>query len=77
MTTEKQAFDLLKSQYLKFIEQNKDKQTITRYLTEMNFIKKLEEIANKNNFSEEVSFIKTNKDNALSNLDKFGVRPKN
>ena len=76
MTTEKQAFDLLKSQYLKFIEQNKDKQTITRYLTEMNFIKKLEEIANKNNFSEEVSFIKTNKDNALSNLDKFGVRPK-
>lgn len=77
MTIEKQEFNLLKSQYLNFIEQNKDKETISRYLTEMNFINKLEEMASKNNFSEEASFIKGNKDKVLSNLEKFGVRPKN
>lgn len=76
MTTEKDSFDLFKTQYLKFVEQNEDKKTITRYLTEMNFLKKLEEQAIENNFLEEIEELKNRKNIVLKELEKYGVRPK-
>ena len=76
MATEKDSFNLFKTQYLKFVEQNKDKQTITRYLTEMNFLKKLEEQALSNNFVEEIEEFKKRRELVLKELEKLGVRPK-
>ena len=76
MTTEKDSFNLFKTQYLKFVEQNEDKKTITRYLTEMNFLKKLEEQAIENNFTEEIEDLKNRKNIVLKELEKYGVRPK-
>ena len=76
MTIEKDAFNLFKSQYLNFVEQNQDKQTITRYLTEMNFLKKLEEQAISNHFVEELDELMDRKNIVLKELEKYGVRPK-
>ena len=69
-------FNILNSQYLDFIEKNKDKNSITRYITEMNFIKKLEEIATKANLVKELEDLKIKKEEVLKSLNKKGVKPK-
>ena len=77
MTQESSLFYILNSQYMNFVEENKNKDTISRYITEMNFIKKLEEIATKENLLNELEHLKIEKEKVLNFLNKKGVKPKN
>lgn len=77
MTQESSLFYILNSQYINFVEENKNKDTISRYITEMNFIKKLEEIATKENLLNELEHLKIEKEKVLNFLNKKGVKPKN
>lgn len=77
MTQESSLFYILNSQYINFVEENKNKDTISRYITEMNFIKKLEEIATKENLINELEHLKIEKEKVLNFLNKKGVKPKN
>lgn len=77
MTQESSLFYILNSQYISFVEKNKNKDTISRYITEMNFLKKLEEIATKENLINELEHLKIEKEKVLNFLNKKGVKPKN
>lgn len=77
MTQESSLFYILNSQYINFVEENKNKDTISRYITEMNFIKKLEEIATKEKLINELEHLKIEKEKVLNFLNKKGVKPKN
>ena len=76
MTQESSLFYILNSQYINFVEENKNKDTISRYITEMNFIKKLEEIATKEKLINELEHLKIEKEKVLNFLNKKGVKPK-
>ncbi|MBQ4078446.1 hypothetical protein IJD15_04630 [bacterium] len=76
MTQESSLFYILNSQYMNFVEENKNKDTISRYITEMNFIKKLEEIATKEKLINELEHLKIEKEKVLNFLNKKGVKPK-
>lgn len=77
MTKELQLFKLLKSQYLNFVQKNEDNDTITRYITEMNFIKKLEEIALNCNLTQEMEEIRVKKEKIIKLLEEKGIHSKN
>lgn len=77
MTQELQLFNLLKSQYLNFVKKNKENDTITRYITEMNFISKLEKIALNGNLTQELENISVQKEKITKLLEAKGIRPKN
>lgn len=70
------VYDKIKSDYENFIEKNSMEENITRYITEMNFLEKLEELAIKNNLENELIDIKSKKEVVINKLKEKGFQKK-
>lgn len=70
------VYDRIKSDYEQFLLKNNQEETISRYIAEMNFIEKLEELAVKNNLENELIDIKSKKEVVLNKLKEKGVQKK-
>ena len=62
--------------YENFVEKNSKEENITRYITEMNYLEKLEELAVKNNLEKELIDIKSKKEVVLNKLKEKGLQKK-
>ena len=69
-------YDRIKSDYENFIDKNSNEETIIRYITEMNYIEKLEELAIKDNIVDELEFLKSKKEFILKILKEKGIQKK-
>ena len=70
------VYDRIKSDYENFVEKNSKEETITRYITELNYIEKLESIAIKNNLDNELENIRLKKETILNSLKEKGIEKK-
>ena len=74
--TEKAIYEKIKQEYNRFKETKRETNKITKHLTELNYINKLEEIAKRNNFKEEFSYLYEQKQIVLKFLKDTGIEPK-
>lgn len=70
------VYDSIKNEYIKFSEKNKEENSAKSAITKMNFLKKLEELATKDNLQEEFSFINKEKEEVVNLLKEKGIQPK-
>ncbi|MBQ8886801.1 MAG: hypothetical protein IJY61_03780 [Candidatus Gastranaerophilales bacterium] len=70
------VYEKIKSDYENFVEKNSKEENITRYITEMNYLEKLEELAVKNNLEKELIDIKSKKEVVLNKLKEKGLQKK-
>lgn len=71
------VYDSIKNEYIKFSEKNKEENSAKSAITKMNFLKKLEELATKNNLQDEFSFINKEKEEVINLLKEKGIQQKN
>lgn len=70
------VYESIKNEYIKFSEKNKEENSAKSAITKMNFLKKLEELATKNNLQDEFSFINKEKEEVINLLKEKGIQPK-
>ena len=70
------VYDSIKNEYITFSEKNKEENSAKSAITKMNFLKKLEELATKDNLQEEFSFINKEKEEVVNLLKEKGIQPK-
>lgn len=76
MDNTKKIYDRLKAQYEDFQVENSTTKSPIKYITELNFLKKMEEFVVENNLEPELEFIKSRKELILIELEKLGIKPK-
>lgn len=70
-------YDSIKEEYIKFSEKTKKENSVKSAITKINFLKKLEELATKENLQEEFIFLNKEKEEVLLFLKEKGIQPKN
>ena len=70
-------YENIKKEYIKFLEKNSKNRAVLTYITEMSFLKKLEELALKENLQDELAYIKTKKEEVTAILKEKGIQQKN
>ena len=70
------VYESIKNEYIKFSEKNKEENSAKSAIAKMNFLKKLEELATKNNLEEEFTFINKEKEEVINLLKEKGIQSK-
>lgn len=69
-------YQSIKKEYIKFLEKNSKNRAVLTYITEMSFLKKLEELAIKENLQDELTFITEKKEEVSAFLKTKGIQQK-
>lgn len=69
-------YESIKKEYTKFLEKNSKNRAVLTYITEMSFLKKLEELAIKENLQDELTFITDKQKEVSAILKQKGIQQK-
>ena len=69
-------YENIKKEYIKFLEKNSKNRAVLTYITEMSFLKKLEELAIKENLQDELTFIIDKQKEVSAILKEKGIKQK-
>ena len=70
------VYENIKKEYTKFLEKNSENRAVLTYITEMSFLEKLEELATEEDLQDELTFIKTKKEEITKILKEKGIQTK-